>query len=89
MEKTGVKATVEEMANIQELAKIAQTTPVIALSSADALSGNDFSSRAWKCVYEAINAAAEEHGLSKVKGGYGLAIEEADDGEFVFEEPSS
>ena len=79
MKHTGVKATPEETVNIQELAKVAQKTPMIAFSSADALSGDDMASQAWKRVHEALQKAALAHGLPEIPGYYGMT----EDGEFV------
>ena len=79
MTNTGIFATAEELAGIKELLRKAQTTPVIALSSRDALAGNDFSSRAWRRVEEKVHEVALSHSLPEIRGFYGMTVE----GEFV------
>lgn len=79
MRGTGVKATLEELANIQELAETARTTPVIALTMKDGMEGRDFASLAWKRCHKAVQEAALGHGLPEIEGYYGLA----EDGEFL------
>jgi len=79
LKRTGVFATLEQLTKINALADTARTTPVMALSIKDGLEGNDFASRAWKQVYEAINQAATDNGLPV--RDYGIDLET---GEFAF-----
>lgn len=80
MRKTGVFVDSKQKAELMKLVQIAQTTPVIALSSADALSGNDLSSQAWKAVHDRLNEIALKCGLPElVETDYGLDA----DGEIV------
>ncbi len=76
MKHTNKFSTKQQAEEILELMKQAQSTPVIAMSSADALSGNDLSSRAWKRVYEEVNQYAQEAGLPKLKDDrdYGIDL---------------
>jgi len=66
MRRTGVFATPEEFAKIQELAREAHNTPVMLIA------GLNVSQIAWEKVYEAVDAAAEAHGLPKTIGHYGM-----------------
>lgn len=79
LKKTGKFATKTEVKRLQKLLKVAQNTPVIALTSSDALNGRDLASMAWKRVQEACHKCALRHGLPEIKGFYGLD----QDGEFV------
>ena len=79
MTHTGVFATDAEQAELIELLHKAETTPVMALSSAQALSGNDFSVVAQKRAREKCHALALAHGLPEVPGYYGMG----NDGEFL------
>ena len=79
MKNTGVFANEEEIKKAFQLAKDAANTPMIALSSADALSGNDFATRAWKSAQEYCHALAIKKGLPEIPGFYGMK----QDGEFV------
>lgn len=72
MKNTGVFATEEEFAELKKLRNKAARTPVIALSSAQALSGRDSASVAWQRVKERCHALALEHGLPEVQGFYGI-----------------
>lgn len=76
---TGVKIKPEELKRLKELADRAAHTPVIALSLAEGLSGNDWASRAWRNAQEACHALALQYGLPEIPGFYGLT----NDGEFV------
>ena len=76
---TGKYATEEEIEKIRGLVKTAEDTPVIALSSQDALDGNDMSTQAWKRVYDLLNKTAGKYGLPEIIGNYGLSA----DGEFL------
>jgi len=80
MIKTNVKASPEEVVELKGLLQTAQTTPVIALSTADAMSGRDFSSLAWNRVKERCHAVALAHGLPEIPGFYGCDLKT---GEFV------
>lgn len=79
MKKTNIFASEEELEELQQLSRAAARTPVIALSSADALSGNDFASQAWRRAQERCHKVALSHGLPEISGFYGLTRE----GEFV------
>jgi hypothetical protein len=79
MNYTGKFATTEETKEIQDLIQKAQSTPVIALSTRDALSGNDFATRAWRQAKEGVHEMALAHGLPEIAGFYGATEE----GEFV------
>jgi len=72
MVHTGVFATDDEQAELLELLNKARNTPVIALTSADALGGRDFASVAWKRVRERCHEVALAHGLPEVPGCYGM-----------------
>lgn len=80
VKRLNVFATDEEKKELVELMKTAQTTPAIALSSAQALAGEDFASQAWKRVFERCHAMALSHGLSEIPGYYGC---DTSTGEFV------
>jgi hypothetical protein len=71
---TGVYATEEEVEKISRLYEEARRTPVIALSSEDALAGRDFASAAMDRVQQAIEEAAEAHGLPRTPKHYGLDL---------------
>lgn len=73
--RTGVFATEEEAQEISRLAVTASNTPVIAFSSAMALSGQDASSMAWDLVHKACHRAALAHGLPEIQGYYGIDLE--------------
>jgi len=78
---TRVYATEEEVEKIQRLYEEAIRTPVVALSSADALAGRDFASAAMDRVQQAIDEAAEAHGLPRTPKHYGLWAEYEYDGQ--------
>jgi hypothetical protein len=80
MTNTGVFATPEELAFLKEKANNAAHTPVIALTTADALAGNDLASLAHRSAQEACHVLALAHGLPEIPGFYGITL---DDGEFV------
>ena len=73
MKKTGVFASAEETAEIQEIARQASTTPVISFG------GPSFAETAWRRAQERCHALALEHGLPEIQGFYGATQE----GEFV------
>jgi len=58
------KLTPEELKELTELYHDAQDSPVMALSSKDALSGNDFSSRARNRFADRWAEIAKLHGVS-------------------------
>ena len=80
MKNTGVFATKDELDTLKKAATTAANTPVIALTSADALSGNDWASVAHRNVQKACHMLALEHGLPEITGYYGIRL---DTGEFV------
>ncbi len=80
MERLNIFATDEEKKELAELLKTAQATPAIALSSAQALVGEDFASQAWKRVNKRCHAIALLHGLPEIPGFYGCDIST---GEFI------
>jgi len=82
MVNTGVFATKKERSKLFKLLKEAQNTPVIAVSSAQALAGKDFSAVAWDRVREECHRLALSHGLPEIPGYYGMI----GTGEFVVAE---
>ena len=80
MTHTGVFATKEEQDRAFDLAANARTTPVMALSIAQGLAGEDFASRAWRNANAFVHKCAlDHHGLPEIQGFYGMTEE----GEFV------
>jgi tRNA(Ile)-lysidine synthase TilS/MesJ len=77
MKYTGIFATKEETEECLKLAKEAYNTPVMTLNSGM----EDFATSARRMMYDKVNRLAEEHGLPKIVGNYGLTKE----GEFVTE----
>lgn len=75
MKRTNVFATETEAKEISDLAVQARNTPVIAFSSAMALSGQDCASMAWDIVYKTTHKAALAHGLPEIPGYYGIDLE--------------
>ena len=65
--------TEDEAEEAQRLLEEANNTPVIAINSAQALSGNDFATMAWKRLYTFISKTAVSHGLPI--GKYGVDLE--------------
>ena len=62
---------------LKELRKLliaAENMPMIATSSADALSGNDWASQAWDYFYLRCYKLALKNGLPNIKGYYGINI---------------
>lgn len=80
LQHTDIFATAEEVAELKRLAGEASRTPVIALSVADGLAGNDFAATAWRRARQACHKAALDHGLPEFDGFYGIML---DTGEFV------
>ena len=62
------KLTPEELEELIELYKNARNTPVIALSVADGISGNDFASRAYKRFEDRWAEIARLHGVRPSAG---------------------
>jgi len=62
------KLTTEELAELVELYRTAQNTPVIALSVADGISGRDFASQAYKRFEEKWAEIAKRHGAHPTDG---------------------
>ncbi len=73
--RTGTFLNTEQIKEVGEAYRTAQNTPMIALSSAQALSGNDFASRAWKTFHRLLYDYALAEGLPEIQGWYGLDIE--------------
>lgn len=82
MKRLKIFATDEEKKELAELMKTAATTPAIALSSAQALTGQDFASQAWERLFKRCHAIALSHGLPEIPGYYGC---DTSTGEFVQE----
>lgn len=82
MKRMNLFATPDELQEIVEMVNTARTAPVMALSSAAALSGNDFSSLAWKEARKLIHETAMKHGLPDTPGFYGI---DQENGEFLSE----
>ncbi len=59
--------TEEECTKLVNLYTDAQNTPVIALSSADMLSGNDWASQAWRRVGEFQEELGKKYGFDHMK----------------------
>ena len=73
IKRTGIFVSEEEMAEVQRLVGIASNTPMIALTTEQALKGDDFASRAWRRVNEKIQEVARSHGLPEIEGStYGI-----------------
>lgn len=74
MVKTNVKATSEEIEELQKLASEASRTPAILLFGRHDLAGD-----AWKRAQQKCHELALAHGLPEISGFYGID----NDGEFV------
>jgi hypothetical protein len=72
---TGVKATPEELVELQALAKTASQTPVMTMNSDQP----SFAERAWERCLKRTHVLALAHGLPEITGYYGIT----QDGEFV------
>ncbi len=70
--KTGTFLTAEQIEKVREAYHEAETTPVIALSSAQALGGQDFASQAWMRFHRLLYDFALVQGLPEIEGWYGL-----------------
>ena len=78
--RTQVFASDAETQEISELAEVARSTPVIAMSSAHGLESGGFAGDAWQRVNETIYAYALVRGLHAIEGFYGL---DPSNGEFL------
>lgn len=79
MKRLNVFATKEEKEEILKLHKQAQSTPVIALSSAHAMRGG-FSGEIWDRLKKKIHKIALSHELPEIEGYYGF---DGKNGEFL------
>lgn len=70
--RTGTFLNAEQIAKVGKAYRQASTTPVIALSSAQALSGKDFASQAWMRFHRLLYDFALAAGLPEIEGWYGL-----------------
>ena len=66
-EKEVARLTKAEYEQLQLLYRDAQNTPVIALSSTDALTGRDLSSLAWTAVKDYMDHLGEKYGFDPAK----------------------
>ena len=71
-ERTGKFLTAEQIGVVREAYHEAETTPAIALSSAQALGGQDFASQAWMRFHRLLYDFALAQDLPEIKGWYGL-----------------
>lgn len=72
MRRTKTFATDAETKEIADLAEMARSAPVIALSSSHALDHGGFSGEAWDQVNKTIYKHALAHGLPEIEGWYGF-----------------
>ena len=70
--RTGTFLNDEQLVEVAVMYHAAENTPVIALSSAQGLSGNDFASRAWMSFHRLLYDFALAAGLPEIEGWYGL-----------------
>ena len=75
-----VFASKSEKKRLLKMLKDAQSTPMIALTSEQALSGRDFASMAWDHLKKETHKTALKHGLPEIRGYYGIDLKS---GEFV------
>lgn len=75
IQRTGVFATEDEATECIRLFKIAQETPVMALSSEHALKQGGFSGQAWDRLNKTVHGYALAHDLPEWSGYYGIDIE--------------
>ena len=66
-EKEVTRLTEEEYEQLQLLYRDAQNTPVIALSTADALAGRDLSSLAWTAVKDYMDHLGKKYNFDPAK----------------------
>ena len=64
--RVAVKLNEEDRKELTALYQIAQTTPMIAMSSKDALEGKDFSTLAWNRVRKFMDALGKKYGFDPV-----------------------
>lgn len=83
MNKTGVKATYDEIEVCKKLATQAAHTPMIAFTTEAMMNGRDFASLAWHEAQEQCHKFALAHGLPEITGFYGMD----ENGEFVVAVP--
>jgi hypothetical protein len=76
---TGIFASKEEVEDCVKLSKKASETPMLALSTEDALLGRDLATMAWQRAKEKCHEYALKHGLPEIDGFYGISH----DGEFL------
>lgn len=72
MNRTGVFATQEQADAIAKYHTAAVNTPMIAMSIAQGLSGNDLASQAWDNLHDEIDKCAKQNGLPDTVGHYGF-----------------
>lgn len=70
--RTGMFLNTEQIAEVGEAYHTAENTPVIALTSAQGLSGRDFASNAWMRFHRLLYDFALAEGLPEIEGWYGL-----------------
>ena len=70
--KTGKFLDADQVTEAKEAYHEASNTPMIALSSAPGLSGNDMASRAWMRFHRLLYDLALATGLPEIEGWYGL-----------------
>ena len=80
MTRTKVFADDTETQEISELAAVARSTPVIAMSSEHGLESGGFAGDAWRRLNETIYKYALAHELPEIEGFYGLDLSS---GEFI------
>ena len=70
--RTGTFLEADQIAEVKAAYLSASNTPVIALSSAQALSGNDMASQAWMRFHRLLYGFALAKGLPEIEGWYGV-----------------
>jgi len=75
MNRLDVYVTGDERAELKALVRMAQETPVIAVSSKHALEDGGFAGQAWTRVQKRIHEIALSHDLPEIKGYYGVDLE--------------
>ncbi len=73
--RTGTFLETDQIAEVKAAYLQASNTPVIALSSAQALSGGDMASRAWMRFHRLLYDFALAEDLPEIQGWYGLDME--------------
>ena len=74
MIRTNVYATEEEIKELKKLLIEARSTPVIALSVAQGISGKDLASQARESLIKKCHSFALAHNLPEMKGYYGCDL---------------